>query len=61
MCSDVDIQKAEKDKQKKELEIMLMWGKFFFDLILDGEIFTHLKKKRYLIRMVKRTFNSFIY
>ena len=45
-CTDLVIPKAEKVEQKEQLKIRLMWGKFFFDVFLDGEIFIYLEKKR---------------
>ena len=48
-CTNICIPKAEKDKQKEKLKIMSKWGKFFFDVVLDGKIFTHLNNKRKLI------------
>ena len=39
-CTVLGITKAGKVKQKEELDKMLKWAKFCFNLILDPEIFT---------------------
>ena len=45
-------QKAGKVKEKEELKTALKWGKFFYDVILDYEIFTYLERKKVLILLV---------
>ena len=42
-CTVLGFPIAEDVKEKGELETILMWGKFFFDRILDCEIFIYLK------------------
>ena len=37
-CTDLSIPKTGKVEEKEDLKIMLKWGKFFFDVILDREI-----------------------
>ena len=60
-CIDLDISKVGEVNKKKELKTMLKWGKFFFHLILDWEIFRYLKNKKYLILIVNsRKFNGFL-
>ena len=54
--------KAREVKEKEKLKTTLKWEKFFFDVILDREIFTYLKNKNYLILMVNSrnlNFSSF--
>ena len=54
--------KAREVKEKEKLKTTLKWEKFFFDVILDREIFTYLKNKSYLILTVNSrnlNFSSF--
>ena len=60
-CTDLGIPKVGKVKEKEELKIMFIWGKFLFDVILDRGIFTYLKNKKLLIWIVNREFNIFIF
>ena len=44
-------------KEKEELENLLKWDKFFFFVMVDGEIFTYLKNK--IVLIVNKKFKIF--
>ena len=48
-CIDLSTPKSEEALEEEEALITtLKWGKLCFDVILDREIFTYLKHKKYL-------------
>ena len=46
-------------KEKEELKNLSKWGKFSFYVMVDSEIFTYLKNKKYLIIIVNKKFKIF--
>ena len=48
ICTDLDIPIAGRKsmKEKEELKNLSKWGKFFFYVIIDREIFSYLKNKK---------------
>ena len=46
-------------KEKEELKNLSKWGKFSFYVMVDSEIFTYLKNKKYLIIIVNIKFKIF--
>ena len=46
-------------KEKEELKNFLKWGKFSFYVMVDHEIFTYLKNKKYLILIVHKKVKIF--
>ena len=45
-CVHLGIPIAGEMKEKEELKNLLKWGKFFFHVMVDREIFTYLKIKK---------------
>ena len=43
-------------EEKEELKNLLMWGKFSFHVMVDCEIFTYVKNKKYVILIVNKKF-----
>ena len=43
----------------EELKNLSKWGKFSFYVMVDSEIFTYLKNKKYLIIIVNKKFKIF--
>ena len=54
-CTDLGIGSETKGRT----ENLLKWGKFSFYGIVDCEIFTYLKNKKYLILIVNKKFKIF--
>ena len=50
---------ALKVKAKEELKNLLKWGKISFYVMVDCEIFTYLKNKKFLILIVSKKFKIF--
>ena len=46
-------------KEKEELKNLSKGGKFSFYVMVDSEIFTYLKNKKYLIIIVNKKFKIF--
>ena len=58
----LSISKSLEVREKGRTENNIKVGKMFFYVILDFEIFTYLKNRRYLILIVNsRKFNVFIF
>ena len=61
-CQDVATHVPTKSlevEEKEERKNLLKWGKFSFYLIVNREIFTYLKNKKYLIFVVNKKFKIF--
>ena len=56
VCTHVQTLKV---KAKEELKNLLKWGKISFYVMVDCEIFTHLKNKKFLILIVSKKFKIF--
>ena len=49
-CTHLDILIAGEVAEKQELKTLLMWGEFFFHIMLDREVFTYIREnEKYLI------------
>ena len=46
-------------EEKEELKILLKCGKFSFYLMVDSEVFTYLKNKKFIILVVNKKFLVF--
>ena len=55
-CTHLGILIAGEVEEKEELKKLLMWGKFSFHVMVDCEIFTYLKNKKYVILIVNKKF-----
>ena len=56
ICTHLGILIAGEVVEKEELENLLMLGEFFFHVMVDREISTYMKNKKYLIWIVNKKF-----
>ena len=56
ICTHLGILIAGEVEEKEELKNLLMWGEFFFHIMVDHEIIAYVKNKRRLARCLQDVF-----
>ena len=56
MCTHLGILIVGEVEERKELKNLLMWGKFFFYVMVDRELFTYVKNKKQPTLIVNKKF-----